>query len=184
VQVNKEFYKPPQRSVFEVVLYYNGKGKIERNYFDVFSNNTAHDSHFVKCALKKVFNHNDFSKHKFSELSLWMDNCPNHFKTKEVFSYFSCLDIRFKRVRWNYFIEYHGKGPCDTRFSQISTMLHDHNLDSNNFRITSTMELIEAIKLQQHQHNVWRESEKTQNSLKSIIFKSQTPKTSQKSFEC
>jgi hypothetical protein len=98
-----------------------------------------------------------------------MDNCPNQFKTKELFGYFAGQK-KYLNLDWNFFIEYHGKNPCDTRFSQISTMLKDHNTDPNNFRITTTHEVVKVISTQQKLHNEWREVSKKEPILSTQII--------------
>ena len=153
-QVTSEFYTPPQRSVFDIIMFYADKdGKTQKHCFDIVSDCTKHDSFFAINALGLVFNENDFKSQKFSTLKFWMDNCPNQFKTKEIFASFAKLD---QKTFWNFFIEYHGKNPCDARFSRISAMLKDHNMDPSNKRITSTKDLIDVIREQQSLHNKWR----------------------------
>ena len=98
-----------------------------------------------------------FLKHKFSDINIWMDNSPNQFKTKELFSYFCDLPVIYDYVQWNFFIEYHGKSHCDTRFSQISNMLKLHVMNINNPPIQNTQELIQAITNQQKDQNICRE---------------------------
>src|ERR1700679_2635684 len=49
VQINSEFYAPPQRSVFEIVLFFynNETEQYQRCYFDFFFDCFKHDSLFV-----------------------------------------------------------------------------------------------------------------------------------------
>jgi hypothetical protein len=159
-QIGSDYFKPPQRTVFEVVMYYNKKGKSAKHYFDLVSNCLTHDSNFVMNAVNRIYSQKEFSKKKFTSIKFWMDNCPNQFKTKELFAFFSNQDQLFLQVAWDFFEEYHGKNPCDTRFSQISSMLHDHNMDPNNFRITTTEDVVKVIGEQQKLHNEWRKLSK------------------------
>jgi hypothetical protein len=154
-QIGSEYFNPPQRSVFEIVMFYLEKGKSEKYYFDIVSTCLTHDSYFVINSIRACFAQPEYKNHKFNNVKLWMDNCPNQFKTRELFAFFS-EQKQFMKFEWNFFIEYHGKNPCDTRFSQISTMLHDYNMDQNNERITTSVQVVKVIREQQIVHNEWR----------------------------
>jgi len=150
-QLGRDWYKSPQRTVFGMVIYYFEDGNIKKFLYDIFSEYMSHDSYFVVKAIQKFFKSNFFKTFKFSDLTFWMDNGP-HFKTKELFCTFSKLaDGDKTQAEWNFFGEYHGKNPCDPRFSQISSMYKTHVNNQNNFRIQSTAQLVEAIKFQQQQ---------------------------------
>jgi hypothetical protein len=115
----------------------------------------SHNSYFVICALKKLFSKEFFKSKKFKNFSFWMDGGP-HFTTKELFGYFCRFAIKGKKINWNLFGEYHGKNPCDTRFSQISAMLRAHTNNQNNFKIEKTADVIIAIRNQQNLINEMR----------------------------
>ena len=154
-QVSSEFFSSYQRTVFGIVVYYCDECTLEikKTYYDLFSDCTKHNSFFVIEALRFLHKQESYTKHGFSELFMWMDNSPNQFKTKEAFAFFCKLIVFYEYVEWNFFIEYHGKGPCDTRFSQISNMLKTHIMNTNNPLITNTQELVSAITYQQNEIN-------------------------------
>jgi hypothetical protein len=171
VEINKEWYTSPQRTVFGAVLYYNENGIIKKYFMDMFSLCITHNSYFVIKALNEVFSTDFFVSKKFNDVSFWMDNGP-HFKTRELMGFFSKSgDGKKIKVQWNYFGEYHGKNPCDTRFSKISSMYKAHISNQNNFIIKDTSDLIEAIKYQQQLLN-----ERRENDIKNIIEKNEKSK--------
>jgi hypothetical protein len=160
VELGRDYYSSPQRTVFGVVVYYFEDNIIKKLYFDIFSKYMSHNSYFVTCALKKILSSNFFINKDFTNFSMWMDNGP-HFKTKEVFGFF-CKEFVDKglKIKWNFFCEYHGKNPCDTRFSQISSMYKAHINNQNNFKVLSTSDLVRAIRNQQINLNEFRELKK------------------------
>lgn len=150
VEIGRDWYHTHQRSVFGVVLYYKEREKIKKHYFDIISNIMEHDSYFVIKAVGKVMKTKFFLSKKFEGYSFWMDNGPIHFRTKELFTFFLQLDENnIFPIQWNFFCEYHGKNPCDSRFSQISAMLKNHNADPKNNRLKNCKDVIHAIETQQ-----------------------------------
>ena len=150
-QISSEFYSSYQRTVFGIVMYYFDEDslQIQKCFYDIFSDNTKHNSLFVIKASRLLNTQQSFLKHNYSDINIWMDNSPNQFKTKELFSYLCKLPVFYDNVQWNFFIEYHGKSPYDTRFSQISNMLKLYVMNINNPLIQNTQELIQAISNQQ-----------------------------------
>jgi len=164
VEIGKEWYKSSQRTVFGLVVYYNEDGIIKKYFIDTFSLCITHDSAFVINALEQVLSTDFFVLKNFNNVSFWMDNGP-HFKTCELMGYFSKLgDGKKKKVEWNFFGEYHGKNPCDTRFSEISSMYNAHINNQNNFIVKDTIDLVEAISTQQKILN-----ERRENEIKNIL---------------
>jgi hypothetical protein len=178
VELGRDWYKSPQRTVFGVVVYFfnSEENTINKCFFDFFSKYMNHNSHFVITALKNLFETKFFTSKKFTDLSFWMDNGPCHFKTKELFNYFSQLGNGVNtKVQWNFFGEYHGKNPCDTRFSQISYMLKQHVNNQNNKKIKSTKALVRSIRNEQNIFNERRINlineitKKNENNEKKLI---------------
>lgn len=119
-QVSKEFYQNCQRTLFGAVLYYknNNNGPLKHVFYDLLSTCTSHNSFFVGKALQKIASHKFFRSKRFKSAAFWLDNAPNHFKTRETFYYLYTLPERcpnLKTLEWNFFIEYHGKSVCDSR---------------------------------------------------------------------
>ena len=85
----------------------------------------------------------DFSQ--FPKCLFWMDGGPAHFRTLELVGYFQTLYETkiFKKIKWNYFIEYHGKNICDSHFATISSIIkrYEYSVDS----ITSTNQLVNIL---------------------------------------
>ena len=74
--VNSEFYSPPQRSVFEIVLFFYNKEteQSQKYYFDVFSDCVKHDSYFVIKSFQEFFKTKFWMDLNILHLSIWMDN--------------------------------------------------------------------------------------------------------------
>lgn len=155
VEVSREFYENIQRMLFGAVLYWKENNNLKHHYFDIFSDYTAKNSYFVTKALDAIFNHDVFKSKNFKWLSIWMDNGPNHFKTKELFSYFYNIPKNFPidHVEWNFFVEYHGKSVCDSRFSHVKAMLREYENDPNNPRIISVDQVVSIISEIQQKRN-------------------------------
>jgi hypothetical protein len=75
----------------------------------------------------------------------WMDGGP-HFKNLELANYFQGLKDRklFTDVEWNFFVENHGKNPCDSCFSSISSWLISWSSKSKE-EIRTTQDVIKAV---------------------------------------
>jgi hypothetical protein len=82
-----------------------------------------------------------------------MDGGP-HFKNLELANYFKELKQTrfFSEVEWNFFVENHGKNPCDCRFSSISFWM-DAWSSKKDKEIRTTEDLIEAVRYGQTEAN-------------------------------
>lgn len=156
VQISKEYFQNSQISLFGIVLYYVKKGKLKQFYYDVFSDCTSHNSYFVSKALDRIFVDPFFTKKQFKSATFWLDNGPNHFKTREMFYYFYGIpdnNPTMDKVAWNFFVEYHGKNICDVRFSQIKAMLDAYVKNPHNPRLVSTEQVVSVVKKCQEKRN-------------------------------
>jgi len=108
-------------TIFNVSIFVWKNGKIHVHNWTFCSNNLSHDSFFVKEALRQVFRTREFQALGIESISFWMDGGP-HFRSHELNALF--VDIyrskQFKEVKWNHYLEYHGKNYCDVQFSVIN----------------------------------------------------------------
>jgi len=181
VQVSKEYFQTPQRSLFGAVLYYSENGVIVKHHFDVLSDCVSHNSFFVTKALDLIFSHEHFSSKSFTSISFWLDNGP-HFKTKELFHYFYNIPDNFPdilNVQWNNFVEYHGKNDCDARFSQISAAMRQYVNNSNNPHLTDVEQIASVIADADEVHNEKRDRDQKPkiNSTQLILSILEMPPT-------
>ena len=95
-----------------------------------------------------------------------MDN-GGTFRTREMFAHFWKVHRSGLHVNADFFVEYHGKSCCDTRFSHVSSMLKEYCNDPRNPRIRTTSGLASAIETMQRKQNKSRVKEK--NPMKKIL---------------
>jgi hypothetical protein len=169
-QVGCDFYNKPQRTCFGAYIYFLGpEKKIVKHPYDIFFKCLNHDAHFVGSSLDLIFSDQWFKDHHFKLGIFWMDGGP-HFKNLKLANYFQGLkDSKlFFAVEWNFFVENHGKNPCDSRFSLISTWLTVWSLKFQK-EIRTTQDLIEAVQSGQACSNECRRPKKN----KPMIFSTQ-----------
>jgi hypothetical protein len=168
-QVGRDFYNKPQRTCFGANIYFLGpEGNIVKHPYDIFSKCLNHDAHFVGSALNLIFSDQWFKDQSFKSGIFWMDGGP-HFKNLELSNYFQGLkENKFSAIEWNFFVENHGKNPCDSRFSSISTWLTSWFLKSQK-EIRTTTDIIEAVQAGQMCSNECRGPKKN----KPMIFSTQ-----------
>jgi hypothetical protein len=157
---SKEFYQNCQRTLFGAVVYFIDEDDLKCVFFDIFSDFTCHNSYFVGQAIEKIFQHDFFKSKNFHSAKFWLDNGPNHFKTKETFGSLFTIPNKFPNitnVEWNFFVEYHGKNVCDVRFSVIKSMLDQHNNNPTNERLTTLEQVCEVVGNTQERYNKRRE---------------------------
>ena len=104
-----------------------------------------HDSKTViEMINEHVLNHSLFNYFGVKTVKFWMDNAPNHFRTKEMLAGFYGFERKFNvSVEVNYFAEYHGKSECDRHFGLISRIYTEHCSYSQNSNINTTEEFID-----------------------------------------
>lgn len=112
-------------TIFNATIFLSLDSKtIQAHNWTFCSDNLTHDSFFVKEALSQLFRTQEFKRFDLKEISFWMDGGP-HFRSHELNAFFINLQTSnfFKKVKWNHFIEYHGKNYCDIQFSIVSHIL-------------------------------------------------------------
>jgi hypothetical protein len=116
-------------TVFSVVVFISQNNTLQAHTWTFCSNNLTHDSFFVKEALRQTFDTKEFKGLKLSSISFWMDGGP-HFRSHELNGFLIDLESsgRFNKVKWNHFVEYHGKNYCDVHFSVVSHIFKVKNL--------------------------------------------------------
>jgi hypothetical protein len=145
------FFNAPQRTVFGAVAYLKKNGVKFKIIFTIFSKILNHDSKTVREFLFNcILNHNIFKKFDVKSLHFWMDNAPNHFRTKETIATFFEIQEKFGfSVNFHYFAEYHGKSECDRHFGLISRMYSEHTSTNRGklcSQVNTTEELLEMYK--------------------------------------
>ena len=142
------FFNAPQRSVFGVVCYFRRNNQIFKVIFTVVSEILQHDSKTVVEILNNnVLNHPIFNEFNIKKLNFWMDNAPNHFRTKEMIAGFYNIKKKFGyRIEFNYSAEYHGKSECDRHFGLISRIYKEHCCRYHSNDINTTQEFIDMYK--------------------------------------
>jgi len=115
--------------------------------FTVVSRLLNHDSKTVVGMLKEILQHNVFKYFNTKEVEFWMDNAPNHFRTKEMIAGFYDIWKNNKmEVRFEFFTEYHGKSECDRHFGLISRLYSDHCAKPGKKNVNTTDEFITLYK--------------------------------------
>ena len=144
IEVSSVFYSKVQRSVFTAVLITKQNSEKKIHYFDFVLEIMSHNTAFVIDCLNILFKSDQFKQYKLSELFVWSDGGPGHFRTFEYCNYMDQLrNNQFKKIQWNYFVEYHGKNLCDSHFAQISTI--KRNYENNSGVISTTDSLIKVL---------------------------------------
>lgn len=153
IQCSHEYYETPQRTLFGAVLFHKvSETKEVRVYFDVISANLTHDAYAVTHYVQAVLNHEYIKQLSIKIVEAWTDGA-SHFRNKAV-----ALLWAKAGIRWNYFIQYHGKSICDTRFSLISRWMYQFAISR---AVNSTEDLIAAIQAGEKQARVNSNSEST-----------------------
>lgn len=108
-------------TIFNVSVFISRNQIIQVHNWTFCSNNLSHDSFFVKEALRQVFQTREFQDLEIESVSFWMDGGP-HFRSHELNALFVEIfrSKQFKEVKWNHYLEYHGKNYCDVHFSVIN----------------------------------------------------------------
>ena len=145
---SRVWFKAPQRTIFGVAVFLQKDSKMYKVMFTVISKVLMHDTKTVIEMLRTcVLNHSVFKWAGTTNLSFWMDNAPNHFRTKEMIAGF--YDIQKEmgfNVEFNFFAEYHGKSECDRHFGLISRIYADHCARAVNPDVETTEDFIKAYK--------------------------------------
>jgi hypothetical protein len=126
---SRVWFSAPQRTIFGVAAYFKKGETVYKVMFTVISSILMHDTKTVIEILNScVLNHALFDYFSARQLIFWMDNAPNHFRTKEMLAGFHDIQQQaaFDSVEVNYFAEYHGKSECDRHFGLISRIYTDH----------------------------------------------------------
>jgi hypothetical protein len=149
------FFKAPQRTVFGIVGFFKKENETHKITFNVVSPILNHDSTMVRDILQKVLKHKTFQQFNVHTVSFWMDNAPNHFRTREMYA--TMLEIndflnqdsnrptgqRLRvNVEFNYFAEYHGKSVCDQFFGVLAKIYEQSTCSSNAPDIRTTEQFI------------------------------------------
>eukprot|EP01094_Clydonella_sp_ATCC50884_P021821 TRINITY_DN4889_c0_g1_i3.p1 TRINITY_DN4889_c0_g1~~TRINITY_DN4889_c0_g1_i3.p1 ORF type:complete len:336 (+),score=67.63 TRINITY_DN4889_c0_g1_i3:1012-2019(+) len=96
------------------VITRDANGELCYEYFDYFSE-ASNNYQFVMKAMKEFFATETMTAFKSSEINLWSDGGPHHFKINTSI-YFMLIDVLYDfgiRVTWKFFASNHGKGACD-----------------------------------------------------------------------
>lgn len=155
-QEGKDYYNKPQRTCFGAIVFYYDEATncIREHPYDIFSVCLTHDATFVRHALDTIFKDQWFKEQQFSKGYFWMDGGP-HFKNYEMAHYFWQVAVKdlFKQgTEWNFFVENHGKNPCDSRFSTLSTWVSNWTSQSKN-ELVSEKDLVKAVQEGQFRSN-------------------------------
>jgi len=133
-ETNRDFYNTPQRSILCIAVIYrpHNDAPVRIKYFDFVSECLTHDTTYVKESLEILFASSEWKSLRITgDISFWMDNGPQHFRTFEFLSVFVDLSKRFvkssQKLTLNYFVEYHGKCICDSHFSLLSRYYRDYS---------------------------------------------------------
>ena len=158
VEINRNFYDTPQRSVFTIaVITRQAKSNVVEDdlritYFTFVSETLKHDTAFVFDCLKQAQEHRRWKKlliQSGREINIWVDNAPQHFRTFEFMYEFQAFSQKRlgSLVHLNYFAEYHGKCICDSHFSLLSRFYRDHSMrhGSGDRPIHTTKEFIRLL---------------------------------------
>ena len=115
------FYEKTPRSYFSCTVYYKNRDtqRLCTRFFDFVSDDPNKSTWWTICALNQVWKHPQFIELGIETMSLWMDNGPAHFRTREFLMYLYDTAGPEGKLKWDYFTEYHGKSICDTHFSKV-----------------------------------------------------------------
>ena len=87
-ETGHNFYNRPQRAYFSLAVYYkNENNELVYKFFDCISKNLTKTSWWTIKALDFIFQTKEWQELNISKISLWMDNGPGHFCTKEFLYY-------------------------------------------------------------------------------------------------
>ena len=126
VEDSHVYFSAPQRTIFGAAAFFKKNGTVYKVMFTIVSRVLNHDSKTALEMLKRILAHGVFDYFNPSKVKFWMDNAPNHFRTRETFASFADLQTSTTRkIEVNFFGEYHGKSECDRHFGLISRVYTD-----------------------------------------------------------
>ena len=145
VQLGREFYEAPMRSVFGCVLWYKQPNQpVKKVIFDIVSEYLNHDMVAAVDCLDILFQLHEFQKLGIRKLRLWTD-CGGSFRCYSFAHYVMVETLQkhvFDEIEWHLFVEKHGKSEVDAHFSNLSTWLETKKLYGDG--INNTEQLIHA----------------------------------------
>jgi len=109
-----------------VVITWDKSKDIERiEYFDFVDRDKRDDQDVVQFCFKVVFQ--KLTSRGIKELELWTDTCSAQFRCRQ--SLHAILqdvrkDLQLTRIRWNFFVPYHGKSLANGHFGVVKRMLN------------------------------------------------------------
>jgi hypothetical protein len=111
-----------------VMEYRDANNSVVRRNFDFLcaSNTNQHDYHFVLQVWVWLFLHEHLND-RFSEMDVWTDGGPHHFKTRFCqFMWHILSSLRFsqKRISHHFFAAYHGHSLADGHAAIIKRALY------------------------------------------------------------
>ena len=130
-ETGSNFFHSTQVTVLGSVVYVRGNdGKTKKQHINILSYDLSHDSHFVCSALPLILEDmKQLSATQIKNLHFWFD-CGPHFRSKELLHKL-LVDVPQRYdcdICVNFFVEGHGKSPCDAHFSHISRAVKSYSL--------------------------------------------------------
>ena len=116
---SREFYQKTNINYLSIFV----KTKQTGVFFDFTSLELAKDAYFVIECFDILFRYDKFKELGISEIIIWSDT-GKYFRNYMISSYYSNLyDTHKLKIKYNYFVESHGKNICDVHFSMVSNIV-------------------------------------------------------------
>jgi hypothetical protein len=135
-EAQSAYYSRLGLSVFTVQLYVTPDdpqgGEILSRSICIASDNLEHTSSTTDMYMREVFNYISREFNHISNVIVWSDGAPSHFKNKFTIANLLNLERDYKiKIQWNFFATSHGKSPCDGIGGNIKRMVNDRTRTQN-----------------------------------------------------
>lgn len=163
-QLNQEFYQQQQWVLLRFGLYFYENQKINCYNVDIVSNSLSTDAISLIQSFKYLKNMDFFKKINKTKYIIWTD-CGTDFRCSE-FSYFLFRELLLENifVKWNFFVEKHGKNRGDQHFSRVSNYLKQESFLS---KIKDSKDIVDCLNKYQEKFN----NNMKKLNLQAILYK-------------
>ncbi|KAK2947354.1 hypothetical protein BLNAU_17741 [Blattamonas nauphoetae] len=125
-QATREFYSFQEITHLCLIVYYVDDGQIKSDRTHHLSEKLNHDSFFVHHVLQSISHH---PRVQSAKILHWLSDTGSHFRNKAIahmiLSQNSSI-TKGKETRLHFFLECHGKNPCDSSFADLTRTVHSH----------------------------------------------------------
>jgi hypothetical protein len=99
---------------FVIVVYWKEQDGLKWRFFHILSSVEKQTNLFVETAWRQMMRQFAGFFGKFTQVKIWSDGGPQHFKVIKTMGFFANFHDEFKKkVEYHFFASYHGKSICD-----------------------------------------------------------------------